>query len=251
MAKRVHAAIIVGHGSLRSDSGSAMIRIAARLREQGVASIVEAGFLNYNRPTFAEAVAKCLAQGANDIIVQPYFLIAGVYVVNELPQLVKATIPNQNGVHFHIAEPLGAHSALVKLATKRLQAVEPAPDATTGLLFVAHGTPIERANAPIARVLTRVKETAGYGPAALGYLDCNQPDIPTAIDQLIGSGVSRLAILPYFLQLGRHVCEDLPALFTQARLRHPDTEIRVAEPLGYDLLLAEAAAERIMSSMMC
>ena len=54
MAKRVHAAIIVGHGSLRSDSGSAMIRIAARLREQGVAPIVEAGFLNYNRPRSEE-----------------------------------------------------------------------------------------------------------------------------------------------------------------------------------------------------
>lgn len=251
MAKRVHAAIIVGHGSLRSDSGSAMIRIAARLREQGVVPIVEAGFLNYNRPTLAEAVEKCLAQGANDIIVQPYFLIAGVYVTNDLPKLVKATIPDQRGVHFHIAEPFGAHSALAKLAMKRLQAVVPAPDPATGLLFVAHGTPLEAANAPMTRVLQRVQTLAGYGPALMGYLDCNTPDIPTAIDQLVATGVPRIAILPYFLQLGRHVCEDLPALFAQAKVRHPAIELQVAEPLGYDLLLAEAAAERIMSSMMC
>ena len=251
MAKRVHAAIIVGHGSLRSDSGSAMIRIAARLREQGVTPIVEAGFLNYNRPTLAEAVAKCLAQGANDLIVQPYFLIAGVYVTADLPKLVKTTMPNAPGIHFHIAEPLGAHAAMVKLALKRLQAVDPAPDQTTGLLFVAHGTPVEAANAPMTRVLHSVQAMAGYGPATMGYLECNQPDIPTALAQLVETGAPRIAILPYFLQLGRHVCDDLPALFAAAKERHPATEIRVAEPLGYDLLLAEAAAERIMAAMIC
>ena len=251
MAKRVHAAIVVGHGSLRSASGSAMIRIAARLREQGVAPIVEAGFLNYNRPTFAEAVEKCLAQGANELIVQPYFLIAGVYVVTDLPKLVKATMPSERGVHFHMAEPLGAHTALVKLAYKRLQAVDPVPDQTTGLLFVAHGTPMEAANVPLTRVLQRVQTMAGYGPAVMGYLDCNQPDIPTAIAQLVETGVPRIAILPYFLQLGRHVCDDLPTLFAEAKVRHPTTEIRIAEPLGYDLLLVEAVAERIMSAIIC
>ena len=34
MTKRIQAVILVGHGSLRSDSGAAMFRVAANLRDQ-------------------------------------------------------------------------------------------------------------------------------------------------------------------------------------------------------------------------
>ncbi len=251
MPKRVHAVVVAGHGSLRSDSGAAMFQVAAQLRQQGVAAVIEAGFLNYSSPTLAEAVAKCVAQGANDLIIQPYFLIAGVYVVNELPSVVKAIIAQYRGVHFHIAEALGEHPALVKLAHKRVQTIDPVPDLTTGLLFVAHGTPLEKANGPITRILARVQTRAGYGQTAIGYLDCNEPDIPTAIAQLINTGVKRIVALPYFLHLGRHVCVDLPAIFGQAQQIYPQAEIRVAAELGYDPLLSEVAAERVMAAMMC
>ncbi len=251
MSKRIPAVVLIGHGSLHSDSGSAMIRIAARLREQGVTSIVEPAFLNYNRPTLAEAVIKCKALGATKIIVQPYFLIEGVYVRNDLPALVKSVAAEHRDLIFEIAEAFGDHPAMAKLALKRVQAVDPAPNPAAGLLFVAHGSPLEAANRPIDRVLRRVQTKTGYGAAAIGYLDCNQPDIPSAIAQLAESGVGHITALPYFLQVGRHVREDLPALFQAAQQRHPQTEIRTAEPLGYDLLLAEVAAERIMIYLTC
>ncbi|MDQ3247801.1 MAG: sirohydrochlorin chelatase [Chloroflexota bacterium] len=251
MSKKITAVILIGHGSLRSASGSAMIRIATRLREQGLAPLVEAAFLNYNRPTLAEAVAKCQTQGATKIIIQPYFLIEGVYVRNDLPALVRTVAVDYPTLRFEVAEAFGDHPALAKLALKRAGAVDSDPAVAAGLLFVAHGTPLEGANAPINRVLRRAQTAAGYGQAAVGYLDCNQPDIPTAIANLATSGVERIVAVPYFLQLGRHVRDDLPTLFAQAQQHHPHTEIRPTEPLGYDLLLAEVAAERVMASMTC
>ncbi|MCB0188299.1 MAG: CbiX/SirB N-terminal domain-containing protein [Caldilineaceae bacterium] len=77
MMHKKTAAILVGHGSIHSDSGKSMIRIAARLREQGVTTIVEAGFLNYNEPSLAAAVAKAKGQDATHVVIQPYFLIDG------------------------------------------------------------------------------------------------------------------------------------------------------------------------------
>jgi len=245
------AAVLVGHGSLHSDSGRAMLQIATLLREQQVAPIVEAGFLNYNEPTLADAVAKAIAQGATQIIVQPYFLIEGHYVRNDLRQAVNAQAATHKPVRFIIGEVLGDHTAMVGLACKRLTAVDPAPPAQTGVLFVAHGTPFAEANAPIQRLLQRVCARGGYQQAGIGYLDCNTPDIPTAFDQLVETGITRLAVLPYFLHLGRHVRTDLPALSGQARARHAHIEIQVAHHLDYDPLLAQVAAERILSSMMC
>src|SRR5690349_9572208 len=84
----MRAVLLVGHGSLRSGSGAAMIRLAARVRAAGVAPIAGAGFLNYSRPSFAEALARCAARGADEVVVQPYFLVPGKFVRVDLPRLL-------------------------------------------------------------------------------------------------------------------------------------------------------------------
>jgi len=245
------ATILIGHGSLVSDSGKGMLAVATALRAAGVTPIVEAAFLNYSRPTLAETMQQCHAQGATKVIIQPYFLIAGHYVQHDLPQLVRTVADEYPAVPFTIAEALCAHPALVKLALKRLQAVDPHPSAQSALLFVAHGTPQREANAPIAQVLAQVQRKAGYPQSGIGYLDCNTPDIPSAIDALAATALDRLVILPYFLHLGRHVRQDLPALFAEAQQRHPHLEIRVAHYLDNDPLLVSVTAERIMSVLRC
>lgn len=245
------AAVLVGHGSLQSESGRAMLQVAELLRAKQVASVIEAGFLNYSQPTLADAVGQAVAQGATRIIVQPYFLIEGHYVRQDLREAVRTLASTYPPVRFTIAEVLGDHFAMMQLVSKRLAAVDPTPQAQTGVLFVAHGTPHAEANAPITRVMQRVCERNGYRHAAVGYLDCNQPTIPDAFDELIAKGITRLTVLPYFLHLGRHVSQDLPTLFDQARQRHPQIEIQVAHHLDYDPLLVQVTAERIMSSMMC
>ncbi len=239
------ATVLVGHGSVLAASGLAMMQTAERLRARPGSALVEAGFLNYSEPTFATAVAKVAAQGATRIIVQPYFLIRGYYVAEELPALVARVAVDFPALRFEIAEVMGEHPALVTLAKTRLGAVDPRPAPSTGLLFVAHGTPIEAANQPIQAVLATVQAQLGYGPACIGYLDCNQPSIPEAFAHLAAQGVERIAVLPYFLHLGRHVRHDLPALFANATTRHEAVSIYIAQHLADDPLLADVVATRI------
>lgn len=245
------AAILVGHGSIHSDGGKSMIRIAARLREQGVAPIVEAGFLNYNQPKLADAVQKAKTQGATAVVVQPYFLIDGQYASQDLPLLVRKVAETEPTLRFAIGETLGYHSALVKLTMKRICAVDPTPAVNSALLFVAHGTPLPAANAPIERIATTVGRQLGYGTSRVAYLDCNSPTIPVAIDELIAAKFGRIILQPYFLHLGRHVRTDLPDHFAAARQRHPGAELIAAHHLDYDPLLVDVAAERIMASSLC
>ncbi|NTU82756.1 MAG: hypothetical protein HGA45_25875 [Chloroflexales bacterium] len=82
----MHALLVVGHGSLSSGSGAATIRLAARLRESGVAPLVAAGFLNYSRPTLAEAAARLARRGAETATVLPYLLVPGYFTRAALPR---------------------------------------------------------------------------------------------------------------------------------------------------------------------
>lgn len=240
--------VLIGHGSIKSTSGGAMIRLTARLRERAVAPVAEAGFLNYSRPTLAEAIEKCINQGVERLFVQPYFLIDGVYVQNDLTGEIAQHAARWPNVRFVTGHSFGDHPLMSAIALDRVRAADPSLGQShkeSALLLMAHGTPLAEANGPLERIAGRLGVATDYCRVTVGYLDCNEPTIPAAIDSLVEEGASRLVALPYFLHRGRHVRDDLPALLAEARQRHPNLEIAEAEELGYDLRLAELIAERV------
>jgi len=264
------AVILVGHGSLRSGAGAAMIRLAERAHRAGVAPIVEAGFLNYRRPTFAEAVQRCIGAGARAIVVQPYFLVPGKFVREDLPALVVSTRSAHPGLALHVAQPFGDHPALARLVLNRAleadylaanpQIALPRAARTleegagwrplhcrqrTGLLIMAHGSPDPRANRPVYALAQRIRACGRYAAVVVGFMDLNRPSSAGAIDTLSARGISNIIAVPYFLHLGNHVADDLPAIIAGARARHPASTILLAEHLAYDRLLITAIADRV------
>ena len=240
--------VLIGHGSLKSASGAAMIRLAARLREQRVAQVVEAGFLNYSRPTLSAAIEKCVEQGVERLFVQPYFLIDGVYAQNDLTGEIARQSAQWPHVNFVTGRSFGDHRLMIAIALERVRAVDPSlgqERKQAGLLLMAHGTPLTAANAPLERIAGRLGVATEYCRVTVSYLDCNEPTIPAAIDYLVEKGASRIVALPYFLHKGRHVQDDLPRLLAEARQHYPLLEIVEAGELGYDLRLAELIAERV------
>jgi sirohydrochlorin cobaltochelatase len=108
----VDAILLFSHGSVLCGAERNLLELAARMRTQGDAAIVEAGFLNYTAPLFAEAVSRCVAQGATRIVIAPYFLIAGKFVTEELPARIEAVRAEHPGVTFAVADVIGFHPLL-------------------------------------------------------------------------------------------------------------------------------------------
>ena len=242
----MNGVVLIGHGSLHSDSGASMIRLAARLRERGVAPIAEAGFLNFSRPTIAEAVAKCVRAGATSITVQPYFLIDGVYVQQDLPSDISKVAAQFSALTIRVAACFGFHEKLAAIALERVRAVDPQTNGTgAALLVMAHGTPLEAANEPVRQLSAWLHGATGYTWAAPAYLDCNRPRIAEAIDAFAAQGAHKIVSLPYFLHRGRHLRQDLPALLAAARRRHPEITLLEASHLDYDLRLADVITDRL------
>lgn len=248
----MQAVLFVGHGSLRSGSGSAMFRLAARTQVAGVVPIVGAGFLNYSRPQFTDALARCVARGASRVVIQPYFLIPGKFVnedVARLPAMGQMIYP---GVRFALAQPFGDHPALAQLVLKRAAAAREQRAAAadrTGLLIMAHGSPNPTANRPIYAVAGRIMDANRYAAVEVCFMGLNQPGITEAIDDMVARGIRQIMAMPYFLQLGGHVAEDLPAIIDAARTRHPTAQIILTEHLAYDPLLVAVIADRAREAL--
>ena len=63
--------------------------------------------------------------------------------------------------------------------------------------------------------------------------------IPDGIKQCVNEGASSIVILPYFLNSGRHVVEDIPNIVNNSKGEYPDIRISIAPHLGASSLMMD------------
>lgn len=319
----MNAVILFSHGSLLCGAGEALLAQASRLRERGIAPIVEVGYLNYSEPPFADTVAQVVRAGAARILVTPYFLVPGKFVKVDLPKAVAAAQTAYPNVEFVVAEAIGFDprlaDALLESASRSFgperwredltrvsSYCRPNPEcplyntaycpkapgdntlaglesiqqttlnqsvtnpqssdtlqnisanvsaggsllSTTvkaALLVMIHGSPRPIANADMFRVVEVVKSRGVFPIVEVGFMECNEPSIPEAIDRCVEQGASCITAVPYFLHTGTHVADDLPTLMEEGRLRHPNTIFSMGEYLGRSESLTDILETRILA----
>ncbi|MGC4045267.1 MAG: CbiX/SirB N-terminal domain-containing protein [Armatimonas sp.] len=116
-----------------------------------------------------------------------------------------------------------------------------------GLLILVHGSPTPGANDAMFAVVDELRERAAYDAVAVGFMECNEPSIPEAIDTLAAQGATEIVAVPYFLHTGTHVCEDLPAALEEASARYPQIHFRLGDYLGLSPVLTTILEERALS----
>lgn len=117
-------------------------------------------------------------------------------------------------------------------------------DTPTALLVMVHGSPRPIANADMFRVVDRTRERGTFPIVQVGFLECNEPLIPDAIDACVAAGARRILAVPYFLHTGTHVADDLPTFLEQGAARYPHVEFRMGDYLGRSERLTEILEDR-------
>jgi sirohydrochlorin ferrochelatase len=127
----------------------------------------------------------------------------------------------------------------------RLQPQTPSPQPpTTALLVMVHGSPRPESNDDMFAVVDVVRARGVYPIVEVGFMECNEPAIPDAIERCVEQGVRRVVAVPYFLHTGNHVADDLPTLLEQAQARYPHVEFLMGDFLGRDVTLDEIVRDR-------
>lgn len=112
------------------------------------------------------------------------------------------------------------------------------------LLILAHGSPRPEANEDVVKVAEEVRGRNAFPFVQVGYLDCNEPDIPTAIETCVAAGATTIVAVPYFLHSGKHFLLDVPELLDAASHRHPDLTILLGDYLGHEPQLVDVLMDR-------
>ena len=114
--------------------------------------------------------------------------------------------------------------------------------------MLVHGSPRAEANDDMFAVVDAIRARGVYPIVEVGFMECNPPSIPAAIDSCVAQGAERVIAVPYFLHTGNHVVDDLPALLQQGQARHPGVEFRMGDILGNDPLIADVLRARVLQA---
>ena len=106
--------LLIAHGSRRQASNDEVRQLGERVAAQRGPDIdaVEVAFLELAEPSIPEGLARCVAGGATEIVVFPYFLAAGTHVVSDIPEAVDAFRTEHPQVRVRLTSHLGASDAL-------------------------------------------------------------------------------------------------------------------------------------------
>lgn len=114
------AIILLGHGSRVPDAGKHMERVADGLKEKYGYRIVEICYMSRLGPHFPETFEKCIAQGATDVTVIPYFLHDGLHLVLDIPEMMQELVNQHPHVKLVLGQNLGFDTVLVDLVEQRI-----------------------------------------------------------------------------------------------------------------------------------
>lgn len=101
------AVILLAHGARDSNWRKPFERLHAEVHARLGAIPVMLAFLELAAPTFEEAAAEVVRQGAQRVLVVPAFLAGGGHVTKDVPALVTAARARHPQTTFEACGPLG------------------------------------------------------------------------------------------------------------------------------------------------
>lgn len=121
-----------------------------------------------------------------------------------------------------------------------------------GVVVLAHGSRGEQARTSqvLKRVTEGVKAVLHPEVEVVGAaLQFESPSLEETVRALVGRGIDRIVITPYFLFSGRHITEDIPEMIEEFKQQYPGKEFILTDILGSDQHSANLVAERIQEAV--
>lgn len=118
------AYLLVDHGSRREEANAQLERTAEAMRKR-VDEPVLVAHLEIAPPDVGAGIDACVATGATEVVVLPYFLTPGRHSRDDIPAQARAAAARHPGVEVRVANPLGPDEKLVDLLVERAHDATP------------------------------------------------------------------------------------------------------------------------------
>lgn len=115
----------------------------------------------------------------------------------------------------------------------------------TGVVIFTHGSKLQEANDAEVRIVAELRRRLGTVLIEPAFMELSDLTIPLAIEKLLAAGCNHIVGYALFLVPGRHLTEDIPAIFQQALENREGVTYELTAPMLDDPALMELLEKRI------
>jgi len=240
--------VIAGHGS-RDPEGLVEFESLVRLiKERSPGRRVAHGYLEFARPTIAEAVRENIATGVDRIAIVPGLLLAATHAKNDMPTEVQALQLEFPNAKIRYGSALHLHPLILRLIREKIVESEARSErlirrSDSCLVVVGRGTTDPDANSEVSKLARILEEGLGFGGSFVCYSGAARPLVAEGLERAARLGFQRVVVSPFFLFTGVLV-KRIYAAVDEVALHRPDIEFLKCDYLGTHSLLADAFLER-------
>jgi len=114
------ALLIVDHGTRSAEANAPLAELARTLAEVRPDWLVEHAHMELAEPDFETAIARLVADGADEILVHLHFLGDGYHVRETLPRLIAKARERHAAIPICATLPLGRDPRIVEIVLDRM-----------------------------------------------------------------------------------------------------------------------------------
>lgn len=241
------ALLLVGHGT-RSASGTAeFLQTAQLVASRFVTTPVQPCFLELNKPSIAEGLARLVEQGARRVVVVPLVLFSAGHAKRDIPAAVAEAARRWPELSVVQTPHLGCQEEILELSVQRYRetfgGLAESELRETALVLVGRGSYDAEATAEMHRFTQLRAARAPVGKAVACFLAMAEPRLERVLSETASQGWRRIVVQPHLLFQGE-LLDHVQSAVAVARERWPDREWLVALHLGPAPLLVEAIVVR-------
>jgi sirohydrochlorin ferrochelatase len=116
----------------------------------------------------------------------------------------------------------------------------------TAVMLLAHGTREPDASKPVYEYAAALARVTGrqVEPCMREFIE---PGVPAVVKKLVGQGVERIVVVPFFLFQSGHVTRDIQNDLSAEKAKYPNLVFDVGEPIGFDEAMVDILKRRMES----
>lgn len=112
-------------------------------------------------------------------------------------------------------------------------------------LVISHGSRTSKTKEQVQALVKKLQSLTGISLIEYAFLEIESPSIPQGITNCVQKGATEIIILLNFLNAGRHVDVDVPAIVQESREKFPHVEIHITKPVGQHPAIPKLFAEML------
>ena len=100
------------------------------------------------------------------------------------------------------------------------------------ILLVSHGSRSPKTKEEIIDLVNILRQRLPGMIVEFAFLEIEPPNIAEGIDQCVAQGADEVVVTLNFLNAGRHVNDDIPAIVQAAKVKYPSIKLFLSKPVG-------------------